>query len=71
MEYPIEWTDVIGTKVQYFRTSFVMLLSVLRLRLIYSPLYRLMEPLRPLEAWIYQKLRNPVPLPARRVGKEK
>jgi hypothetical protein len=41
-----------------------MLLSALRVRLIYSRLYK---PLRrlglgPLEAWIYRKLRAPLPL---------
>jgi len=69
VEYPIDWTDVVGTKVQYFRTSLVMFLSVVRLRLIYSPVYRMMEPIRPLEAWIYKLLRNPVSLPAKRLAK--
>jgi len=46
-----------------------MFLSVVRLRLIYSPVYRMMEPIRPLEAWIYKLLRNPVPLPAKRLAK--
>lgn len=62
-EVPVEWTDKIGTKVTYFRTSFVMFLSVLRLRMVYSPFYRWLQPLRPLEGWIYRKLRNPPPLP--------
>jgi hypothetical protein len=39
-----------------------MLLSVIRLRLIHSPLRPLLRRLRPLEAWIYRKLRAPVPL---------
>jgi len=38
-----------------------MFLSVLRIRLIYSPFYRWLRPLRPLEAWIYKKLRAPQP----------
>jgi len=61
LEVPTVWTDVVGSKVRLFRTSFVMLLSVIRLRLIYSPFYKWMAPLRPLEIWIYTKLRAPVP----------
>jgi len=40
-----------------------MFLSVVRIRLIYSPLYSLIRPLGlgPLEAWIYRKLRAPKP----------
>jgi hypothetical protein len=40
-----------------------MFLSVVRIRLIYSPLYNWLRPLRPLEAWIYHKLNAPQPLP--------
>jgi hypothetical protein len=43
-----------------------MFLSVFRVRLIYSPLYKMLRPLRPLEAWIYRKLRAPQPRPAPR-----
>jgi hypothetical protein len=39
-----------------------MFLSVVRLRLVYSPLYRWLKPLRPLETWIYLKLKAPPPL---------
>jgi hypothetical protein len=39
-----------------------MLLSVVRIRLIYSPFYKWLRPLRPLEGWIYKKLRAPQPL---------
>lgn len=64
-EVPIEWTDIVGSKVttSLFRNSLAMFLSVLRIRLIYWPwLYRLLRPLRPLEGWVYKKLRAPVPL---------
>jgi glycosyltransferase involved in cell wall biosynthesis len=64
LEHPTEWTDMAGSKVNLFRTSLVMLLSVIRLRLIYSPFYKYLAPLRPLEVWIYTKLRAPVPRPA-------
>lgn len=64
LEVPTEWTDKIGSKVNIFRTSFVMFLSVMRIRLIYSPVYRWLRPLRPLEAWVYRKLRAPQPRPA-------
>lgn len=63
LEVPTEWTDKIGSKVSLFRTSLVMFLSVVRIRLIYSPFYRWLRPLRPLEAWIYRKLRAPQPRP--------
>ena len=62
-EIPTEWTDKIGSKVVLGKTSLTMLLSVIRLRLIYSPIYRLLRPLRPLETWIYKKLKAPPPLP--------
>ena len=63
LEVPTEWTDKIGSKVSIFRTSFVMFLSVVRIRLIYSPVYHWLRPLRPLEAWVYRKLRAPQPRP--------
>jgi len=63
LEVPIEWTDKLGSKVtqSLLRSSLVMFLSVVRLRLVYSPLYRWLEPLRPLETWVYLKLRAPPP----------
>jgi glycosyltransferase involved in cell wall biosynthesis len=63
MEVPTEWTDKIGSKVTktLLRSSLVMFLSVVRVRLIYSPLYRWLRPLRPLETWVYAKLRAPAP----------
>jgi glycosyltransferase involved in cell wall biosynthesis len=65
LEVPIEWTDKIGSKVtsSLFRSSLTMLLSVVRLRLIYSPFYQWLRPLRPLEGWIYRSLHAPQPLP--------
>src|SRR5678815_5046453 len=63
LEVPTEWTDKIGSKVSsaLFRASLTMFLSVLRIRLIYSPVYPSLRPLRPLETWIYKKLRAPPP----------
>ena len=63
LEVPTEWTDKAGSKVHLFRSSLTMFLSVLRIRLIYSPFYQWLRPLRPLEGWIYTKLRAPRPLP--------
>jgi glycosyltransferase involved in cell wall biosynthesis len=66
LEVPTEWTDKIGSKVtaSLFRSSLVMALSVFRIRLIYLPvLYKLLRPLRPLEGWVYRKLRAPPPRP--------
>jgi hypothetical protein len=65
VEVPTEWTDKIGSKVTLFRTSLTMFLSALRIRLIYWPaVYKWLRPLRPIETWIYAKLRAPQPLPA-------
>ncbi len=64
-EVPTEWTDKIGTKVTLFRTSLAMFLSALRIYLLYHPrIYGMLRPLRPLEIWIYKKLRAPQPLSA-------
>ena len=62
LETPTEWTDQVGSKVTLARSSLTMFLSVVRVRLIYSPFYKLLRPLRPLEAWVYTKLRAPLPL---------
>lgn len=63
LEVPTEWTDQIGSKVVLGKTSLTMLLSAIRLRLVYSPFYAWLRPLRPLEGWIYQKfLGAPQPL---------
>ncbi len=63
LEVPTEWTDKIGSKVTLFRTSLTMFLSAVRIRLIYSPFYEWLRPLRPLEGWIYRKLHQPQPRP--------
>jgi glycosyltransferase involved in cell wall biosynthesis len=62
-EVPTEWTDKIGSKVtaSLFRSSLTMFLSVVRVRLIYTRLYKWLHPLRPLETWLYKKLRAPQP----------
>jgi glycosyltransferase involved in cell wall biosynthesis len=62
LEVPTEWTDRAGSKVALGRSSLVMFFSALRVRIIYSPFYKWLRPLRPLEAWIYTKLRQPRPL---------
>jgi glycosyltransferase involved in cell wall biosynthesis len=64
LEVPTEWTDKIGSKVTLFRTSLTMFLSAFRIWLIYSPrIYPWLRPLRPLETWVYRKLRAPQPRP--------
>jgi glycosyltransferase involved in cell wall biosynthesis len=64
-EVPTEWTDQSGSHVVFnFRTSLNMLLSLVRLRLLYSPFYAWLKPLRPLETWLYIKLNAPRPLSA-------
>ena len=67
-EVPTEWTDQAGSKVALFRSSLTMFLSVVRIRLIYSPFYQWLRPLRPLEGWVYNKLRAPRPLPGPDLG---
>ena len=62
LEIPTVWTDKAGSKVSFnAKTSLNMLLSIVRLRLLYSPLYKYLKPLRPLETWIYLKLNAPPP----------
>lgn len=61
LEVPTEWTDKAGSKVALGRSSLTMFLSAVRVRLIYSWLYKWLRPLRPLEAWVYRKLRQPRP----------
>ncbi|MGO8837274.1 MAG: dolichyl-phosphate beta-glucosyltransferase [Limisphaerales bacterium] len=69
-EVPTEWTDKAGSKVTLFRSSLTMFLSVVRIRLIYWPyVYKLLRPLRPLEGWVYKKLRAPQPRPGPDSGK--
>ena len=71
LEEPTEWTDQAGSKVALGRSSLTMLLSVVRVRLIYSPFYKLLRPLRPLESWVYTKLRAPLPLSSAAVRSSK
>jgi glycosyltransferase involved in cell wall biosynthesis len=63
LEVPTTWTDQIGSKISLNKGSLGILLSVVRLRLIYSPFYGMLRFLRPVEGWIYKKLRAPQPLP--------
>jgi len=65
-EYPLDWTDHLGSTVSYVRTSVVMFMSVVRLRLLHSPFRALLWLTRPLETRIYRALRNPVPSPPNR-----
>lgn len=70
-EYATEWTDKDGSTVtrNLVRSSLVMFLSVVRLRLIYSPYYQYLGPFRPLEQWLYFKFGGPPPVPGKeRVG---
>ena len=61
-EVPTVWTDQSGSKVMFnFRTSLNMVLSLVRLRLLYSPFNPLLRPVAPLVRWVYQKLNAPPP----------
>jgi glycosyltransferase involved in cell wall biosynthesis len=70
-EVPTTWTDQIGSTITLNKGAFGILLSVVRLRLIYSPFYEMLRPLRPLEGWVYKKLRAPQPLPGPPIPKKK
>lgn len=63
-EVPTEWHDQSGSHVVFnVRTSAIMLLSLIRLRLLYSPFSAWLRPLRPIETWIYRRLlRSPPPV---------
>lgn len=63
LEVPTEWTDKVGSKVALGRTSLTMLLSVIRLRWIYSPFAFLRKFFAPFENWAYRKLNAPPPAP--------
>ena len=66
-EVPTVWADQSGSTVVFnARTSLNMLLSLVRLRLLYSPFYRWLRPLRPLEIWLYTRLRAPQPVRGRK-----
>ncbi len=69
LEVPTEWTDQMGSKIRLGRSSMSMLLSIIRLRLVYSPFYRMLAPLRPLEEWLYLKLGSPPALPRGEAGR--
>jgi len=73
LEMPVEWTDKIGSKVtsSLFRSSMTMLLSVIRLRVVYSPFRSWLRSLRPIEVWLYRKLRQPAPLAGQKKPGEK
>ena len=65
-EVPTEWTDKLGSKVtlgKLGKKALAIPLSVIRLRLFYSPFYRWLRPLRPLETWIYKTLSATPPRP--------
>ncbi len=71
LEVPIEWTDKMGSTVtrSLLRSSVVMFLSVVRLRLVYSPFKGCLRILRPFETWIYGRLKAPPPkAPVRNAG---
>jgi glycosyltransferase involved in cell wall biosynthesis len=63
LEVPTEWTDKVGSKVALGRTSLTMLLSVIRLKMIYSRLNPLRKLFTPVETWLYRKLNAPPPNP--------
>ncbi len=71
LEVPTEWTDKVGTKVALGKTSLTMLLSILRLRWIYSPFCGLRKFFSPIENSLYRKLNAPQPVPALKMPRPK
>lgn len=64
LEVPTEWEDKLGSKVKFGRASIAWLLSLLRLRVYYSPLRYIMKYFRWLELWLYKTvLKSSPPLP--------
>jgi glycosyltransferase involved in cell wall biosynthesis len=63
LEVPTVWTDKTGSKVALFRDPLTMLLSVIRVRWIYSPFKGLRPLFAPVENWLYRKLRAPARKP--------
>lgn len=63
LEVPTEWTDRSGSKIRLGRSALTMFLSIVRLRLVYSPFYRFLGFLRPVEEWLYVRLGAPPSLP--------
>ncbi len=59
LECPTEWADKIGSKIRLGRSSLTMFLSIVRLRLVYSPFHRLLSVFRPIEHWLYVRLGAP------------
>ena len=55
-EIPIYWQDKEGSKVKLLRTSLMMFMSIVRLRLLYSPFYFLVPILHPVVEPIRKKL---------------
>lgn len=55
-ELPTEWSDKLGSKVKILKTSLRMFLSIMRLRLIYSPFaLPLTRVFRPLVKYVYKR----------------
>ena len=54
-ETPTIWEDQSGSTVHLTRSSLSMFLSLLRLRLIHSPIRHLFPYFAPLERWIYKR----------------
>jgi glycosyltransferase involved in cell wall biosynthesis len=71
LEVPTEWTDKVGSKVALGKTSLTMLLSVLRLRWIYSPFRGLRKVFFPIEQRLYCKLNAPPSVPDPKVPRQK
>jgi glycosyltransferase involved in cell wall biosynthesis len=56
LEMPIEWEDDENSTVKPVKTSLLMLMSITRLKILYSP-FRIFYPyLKPISKWTYDKI---------------
>jgi dolichol-phosphate mannosyltransferase len=69
LEMPTEWTDITGSKVRLGKSSLAWFLSLLRLRIFYSPFYPFLRFLRPLETFVYRALSSPPPRSSREIDR--
>jgi glycosyltransferase involved in cell wall biosynthesis len=56
LEMPIEWEDDENSTVKPVKTSLLMLMSITRLKILYSPLKIIYPYIKPLSKWMYDKI---------------
>lgn len=56
LEMPIEWEDDNSSTVKPIKTSLLMLMSITRLKILYSPLKIVYPYIKPISKWVYNKI---------------